>query len=61
MNERVLLSQTLPGSVHDKAIADHAAIRYPQDSTLRSDLGFQGYTPRVREHLQPKKSARTRR
>jgi hypothetical protein len=54
------LSQTLPGSVHDKALADHAEIRYPRDSTLRSDLGFQGYRPRVRKHLQPKKSARTR-
>jgi hypothetical protein len=52
------LSPTLPGAVHDKALADHAAIRYPQDSTLRSDLGFQGYRPHVREHLQPKKSPR---
>jgi hypothetical protein len=49
------LSETLPGSVHDKALADHAAIRYPKDATLRSDLGFYGYTPEVREHLQPKK------
>ena len=50
------LSPTLPGAVHDKALADHATIRFPKDSTLRSDLGFQGYTPPVREHLQPKKS-----
>jgi hypothetical protein len=55
------LSQTLPGSVHDKALADHAMIRFPKDSTLRSDLGFYGYQPHVREHLQPKKSASTRR
>jgi hypothetical protein len=54
------LSQTLPGSVHDKALADHVDIQYPNDATLRSDLGFYGYTPRVREHLQPKKSPRTR-
>jgi DDE superfamily endonuclease len=52
------LSPTLPGSVHDKTLADYAQIRYPKDTTLRSDLGFLGYTPQVREHLQPKKSPR---
>jgi len=50
------LSKTVPGSVHDKAMADHAAIGFPKRATLRSDLGFQGYAPAVREHLQPKKS-----
>ena len=54
------LSLTLPGSVHDKALADHMNLRYPKDTTLRSDLGFQGYAPEVREHLQPKKSPSTR-
>ncbi len=54
------LSQTLPGSVHDKTVAEQAKIHYPKDTTLRSDLGFQGYAPEVREHLQPKKSPRTR-
>lgn len=54
------LSQTLPGSVHDKNVADHANIRYPKDATLRSDLGLQGYAPDVRAHLQPKKSPSTR-
>lgn len=54
------LSPTLPGAVHDKALADHVSIRYPAEATLRSDLGFQGYAPTVREHLQPKKSPRTR-
>lgn len=53
------LSQTLPGSVHDKSLADHVAIRYPKDATLRSDLGFLGYAPVVQVHLQPKKNART--
>lgn len=55
------LSETLPGSVHDKALADHAQVAYPQATTLRSDLGFLGYQPTVREHLQPKKSPRRRR
>jgi hypothetical protein len=52
------LSQTLPGSVHDKKLADHANIHYHQKTTLRSDLGLLGYAPAVREHLQPKKSRR---
>jgi len=51
------LSPTLPGVVHDKALADWVNIQYPPATTLRSDLGFCGYQPRVREHLQPKKSA----
>src|SRR3990170_3536083 len=54
------LSPTLPGSVHDKILADHVRIRYPKNVTLRSDLGLLGYTPDVREHLQPKKSPRAR-
>jgi len=54
------LSPTLPGSVHDKALADHVDIQYPKNATLRSDLGFYGYAPAVREHLQPKKSPSTR-
>jgi len=54
------LSPTLPGAVHDKALADHAEIRYPKGATLRSDLGFYGYAPAVRAHLQPKKSPSTR-
>jgi len=54
------LSRTLPGSVHDKALADQVAIRYPKDATLRSDLGFYGYAPAVRVHHQPKKSPSTR-
>jgi hypothetical protein len=55
------LSPTLPGSVHDQNVADHVQIRYPKDATLRRDLGFYGYGPQVREHLQPKKSPKTRR
>lgn len=52
------LSQTLPGSVHDKALADFVEIRFPKKATLRSDLGFLGYAPAVQAHLQPKKSPR---
>jgi hypothetical protein len=52
------LSQTLPGSVHDKSLADYVQIHYPPEAKLRSDLGFYGYTPQVQEHLQPPKSPR---
>jgi Helix-turn-helix of DDE superfamily endonuclease/DDE superfamily endonuclease len=31
------LSPTLPGSVHDKALADHVDIQYAHDTTLRVD------------------------
>ena len=50
------LSPTKPGAAHDKALADYAHIQYPKNVTLRSDAGFIGYAPAVREHLQPKKS-----
>ncbi len=54
------LSQTLPGSVHDKALADYVEIRFPKDAILRDDLAFLGYAPAVQAHLQPKKSPRMR-
>jgi hypothetical protein len=50
------LSETLPGSVHAKALADYVEISYAKDATLRSDLGFLGYHPVVMAHLQPKKA-----
>jgi len=41
----VYLSETYAGRIHDKAIADHEAIIYPQDIDLYKDTGFQGYEP----------------
>ena len=55
------LSPTLPGAAHDKALADYAHIQYPKTAILRSDSGFIGYAPSVRQHLQPKKSPRSTR
>ena len=55
------LSPTLPGAAHDEALADYAHIQYPKTATLRSDSGFIGYAPSVRQHLQPKKSPRSTR
>jgi hypothetical protein len=55
------LSPTLPGAAHDKALADYAKIQYPHNATLRSDSGFIGYAPDVRQHLQPKKNLKSTR
>jgi hypothetical protein len=54
------LSQTYPGTAHDKKIADHQAIRYPPTTTLYKDTGFQGYEPTVKHTRQPKKAKERR-
>jgi hypothetical protein len=38
------LSETLPGTVHDKRIADATPYPLPQGSHLLQDLGFLGFT-----------------
>lgn len=50
------LSQTYPGKIHDKKIADHESIRYPRQAILHKDTGFQGYEPAKLETRQPQKS-----
>jgi len=50
------LSQTYPGKVHDKKVADTENISYPRHIALHKDTGFQGYEPKVRKLYQPKKS-----
>ena len=52
----VYLSQTYAGKTHDKKIADHARISYPKEVSLYQDTGFQGYAPKVKKVLQPKKT-----
>ena len=54
------LSPTMPGTVHDKKLADHEEIAYPQNSRLHKDTGFQGYEPSVKKTLQPKKNRGTK-
>lgn len=49
------LSQTYPGTTHEKKIADQEEIAYPPDTVLYKDTGFQGYEPLVKETCQPKK------
>jgi hypothetical protein len=50
------LSQTYPGKMHDKKVADSEKISYPKHIALHKDTGFQGYEPKVRKLYQPKKS-----
>lgn len=50
------LSQTYPGKIHDKKIADHESIRYPRRVILHKDTGFQGYEPPRIETRQPQKN-----
>jgi DDE superfamily endonuclease/Helix-turn-helix of DDE superfamily endonuclease len=57
------LSQTYPGTAHDKKIADHEAIAYPSGTRLFKDTGFQGYEPDAAKGVvsthQPQKSRAT--
>jgi DDE superfamily endonuclease/Helix-turn-helix of DDE superfamily endonuclease len=50
------LSATYAGRVHDKSMADREAIRYPKETHLHQDTGFQGYAPSVKKISQPKKT-----
>ena len=50
------LSQTYPGKTHDKKAAETEKLVYPKHMTLYKDTGFQGYEPKVRKTIQPKKS-----
>jgi hypothetical protein len=50
------LSQTYPGKMHDKKVADTENISYPKHIRVHKDTGFQGYEPKVRKLFQPKKS-----
>ena len=50
-----VLSRTVPGKKHDKKLADEEKYRYPKDSKLWQDNGFQGYAPEGVLIYQPKK------
>jgi hypothetical protein len=54
------LSQTYPGRVADKGIADREGITYPPGTTLYQDSGFQGYEPAMATTYQAKKKAARR-
>jgi Helix-turn-helix of DDE superfamily endonuclease/DDE superfamily endonuclease len=61
-DDRVLfLSGTYPGATNDKRIADEEHLRYPPDTTLYKDSGFQGYEPPLQQSCGAKKKATGRR
>jgi hypothetical protein len=49
------LSGTYEGKAHDKRVADEAGYRFPPESKLWKDTGFQGYEPEDTTTFQPKK------
>ncbi len=54
----ILLTLTCEGKKHDKKIADEASYRFPQDSILYQDSGFQGLVCTFVKFIQPKKKPR---
>jgi hypothetical protein len=54
-----VLSPTVPGKQHDKALADTQKIIFPPGSQLWKDTGFQGYEPANVMTFQPKKKPRS--
>jgi hypothetical protein len=56
----VFLSETAPGSVHDKRLADTTPYPLPAGSQLLQDLGFQAFTLEGVDILQPTKKPRGR-
>lgn len=56
----LFLSETHPGSVHDKRIADTTPYPLPTGSHLLQDTGFQAFTLEGVDILQPTKKPRGR-
>ena len=58
-NQRVwFLSQTVPGSKHDKKLSDEAEMAFPHLAVVEQDTGFQGYEQDNIIIVQPKKKPR---
>lgn len=49
------LSDTVPGRIHDKKLADASNLTFPLHSLVEQDTGFQGFAPAGVIILQPKK------
>ncbi len=56
----LFLSETQPGSVHDKRMADTTPYPLPAGSHLLQDLGFQAFTLEGVDIIQPTKKPRGR-
>lgn len=54
------LSPTVPGSKHDKRLADEQGLHFPPGSPLYQDTGFQGYKPTGATIRQPTKKPKGR-
>ena len=54
----VYLSKTVPGKTHDKKLCDQEDIRFPVNSLLEKDTGYQGYEPDGAITFQGKKKPR---
>jgi len=54
-NQILYLSATVPGSMHDKALADEMELEFLPEQCLLLDLGFMGYQPQGAQTLQPVK------
>lgn len=54
------LSPTVDGKTHDKKLADEQTLKFPKNSILWQDTGFQGYAPPDVTIIQPKKKPRGR-
>jgi hypothetical protein len=52
------LSTTEPGSTHDKTVAERTEFRFPPESELYQDSGFQGFAPLEVVIYQPIKKQR---
>lgn len=52
------LSETYPGSVHDKKIMDEEPVELRNDQILLQDTGFQGHQPSEGTIIQPEKKKR---
>jgi hypothetical protein len=54
-NKILYLSQTVEGSLHDKALADEMELSFPSEGVLMQDLGYLGYEPEKVKVVMPVK------
>jgi len=54
------LSPRVIGKIHDKKLADEQDLRFPKNSKLWQETGFQGYEPEHTQIFQPKKKPKGR-
>jgi hypothetical protein len=55
-NRILYLSDTYPGSAHDKKMVEEAELSFPKNTILMQDLGYIGYNPQNVETIMPNKN-----